>query len=98
LEKLGIPLTGEIEVWAVPGNISAHIYGGWYTAVGKVIKRPSREANGLTLGNWLMFFKAGASYPVIAFAGKEVFELQFVADVGNFIDPEESVTRAARAH
>ena len=89
LEVLGIPRTGEIEVWEVPGESQPHIYCGWYMLVGKMIARPPAEAREFPLGSWRLWFTEGASYKVDEFAGSEVCELNFQADVGNFLEPVE---------
>ena len=88
LARLGIPLAGEIEVWEVPDEQYAHLYGGWYTVVGCVVAKPPEAAREFTLDGWQMSWSSGTSYEVSQFAGHDVCELHFLCPVGDFIGPE----------
>ena len=88
LARLGVPLAGEIEVWEVPDERHAHLYGGWYMVVGRVVAKPSEAAHEFTLAGWQMRWSTGESYAVPQFAGQEVCELHFLCPVGDFIAPE----------
>jgi|HubBroStandDraft_6_1064221.scaffolds.fasta_scaffold404375_2 hypothetical protein len=92
LGELGIPIAGEIEVWEVPGEKMPHVYGGWYLIAGRLVSRPPSEYREFALGSWQLYFSTGESFKVAAFEGMEVCELNFLADVDNFIEPEESVS------
>ncbi len=89
LDDLGVPPDRETEVWEVTGVISSHIYGGWYTFVGRLVTRPPAEAAEFVAGGWKLSFSARGSYPLPAFAEREVAELHFLCDVGNSIEPAE---------
>jgi len=89
LDDLAVPSDRETEVWEVPGDTAPHIYGGWYTFFGRLIVRPPTEAAEFVAGGWKLSFSAGSSYPLPAFAQREVAELHFLCDVANFIDPAE---------
>jgi hypothetical protein len=82
LEKCGVPLNGETEVWHVPGVSKPHGYGGWYTVVGELLKAPPAD---LDLGGWTVNFTGGPSYPVEAFAGQTVFEVSFFTETETFV-------------
>lgn len=88
LARLGIPLAGEIEVWEVPDEQHGHLYGGWYTIVGRVIAKPPQQAREFNLAGWQMWWSTNKSYEVPQFAGREVCELHFLCPVGNFIAPD----------
>ena len=85
LDRLGIPVNGEIEVWEVPGDFLAHGYGGWYMLVGTVVKTPPQGNEDFTLNEWKLRFSAERSYEVPAFAGFDVCELHFFTQVAEFI-------------
>ena len=85
LDRLGIPLNGEIEVWEVPGNTLAHGYGGWYMLVGTIVKMPPPGNEDFTLNEWNLKFSSKRSYEVPAFAGLGVCELHFFTQVSDFL-------------
>ncbi len=89
LDALAIPRDRETEVWEVPGDTTPHIYGGWYTFVGRLVARPPAEAMEFVAGRWKLSFSAGSAYALPTFAGHEVVELHFLCDVANWIDAAE---------
>jgi hypothetical protein len=95
LTRLGVPLAGEIEVWEVPDEEHAHLYGGWYMVIGRLVSRPPEEAREFTMAGWRMSWSSGPSYEVSQFAGEQVCELHFLSPVGDFIAP--AVAPAERA-
>jgi hypothetical protein len=88
LSRLGVPLTGEIEVWEVTGDEQAHLYGGWYLVVGQIVSKPPDEGREFTLDAWRLSWSSGSSYEVPAFVGVDVCELHFLTEAGDFIAPE----------
>jgi hypothetical protein len=97
LARLGVPFAGEIEVWEVPDEQHAHLYGGWYMVVGRVVAKPPEAAREFTLAGWQMRLSAGESYAVPQFAGQEVCELHFLCPVGDFITPEAAPAEPSAA-
>jgi hypothetical protein len=78
LQRFGVPLNGETEVWEVPSNAHAHWYGGWYTIVGELKAMPDESTREFELDGWCLRFSPGASYAVAAFGKHPVFELHFL--------------------
>jgi hypothetical protein len=87
LEQIGVPESGEIEVWQVPGQHLKHIYGGWYMFVGTLSAIPESNTP-FIVGDWTLSFSSTASYPMTQFGNAPVCELHFVTEVGDFIPPE----------
>ena len=88
LERLGIPLAGEIEVWELPGDRAPHMYGGFYMFVGRILEGPQDWRLGPTVDGWHLYLTMGRSFPVPAFDGLTTSELGFLVDeVGDFIEP-----------
>lgn len=78
LQRFGVPLNGETEVWEVPGDRQDHWYGGWYTIVGELRVMPHESAREFDVDGWVLRFSPGASYAVAAFGDHPVFELHFL--------------------
>ncbi len=87
LAALGIPLRGEIEVWEVPGESQPHFYGGWYFFVGRIVA--GMERHEFDCGTILLSFASRGSFAVPAFEGKQVCELHFTTEVGEYLSQEE---------
>ena len=86
LDRFGIPLKGEIEVWEITKGPNSHSYGGWYFVVGRLLERPVVEQNEFAVGSWVMNWSVGESYSMPQFAGKPVIELQFfIEEVPSFL-------------
>ena len=87
LEQIGIPYSGEIEVWQVAGQHLKHLYGGWYMFVGTLSTIPEYNLT-FSIGDWNLSFSGKASYPMVQFGDARVCELHFVTEVEDFIPPE----------
>jgi hypothetical protein len=86
LQRFGLPINGETEVWEVPGDKQDHWYGGWYTIVGEIKAIPHDAAREFDLDGWRLRFSRGATYAVAAFGNHPVFELHFlVKEVPEFL-------------
>jgi hypothetical protein len=90
LTRFGVPTSGEIEVWAVPGVHEPHGYGGWYTVVGQILSSPPESARDFDLSGWRLRFSPDRSYVVPAFTEFTVFEIHFFTEIRRFLeaDPE----------
>jgi hypothetical protein len=95
LDRLGVPLNGEIEVAEVPGEQLPHLYLGWYMIRGQVEARPADPKGEFDWGGWRLWFRSGSSYKVNEFENREVFELQFYTEAGDFFP---RTTRGAYLH
>lgn len=91
LQRFGVPVKGEIEVWETPGDSPGrHLYGGWYMIVGTVENRTTGECAPLRLGPWEVEFTSGCTYPVPAFGAHPVFEMHFLTESGRLIGGDPS--------
>jgi hypothetical protein len=87
LAQLGIPRTGEIEVYHTSGIHKANFYGGWYNFVG-------RHVSGDLARTWQVggidFCVGTGNHAVVdAFAGHGVTELHFSCEVDDFLTADE---------
>ncbi len=87
LSRLGIPIDGEIEVFETPGQTQAHLYGGWYILVGKVLA--AGRGHMFKMDGFELCFESGQSYAVAEFQGQGVCELHFHAEVGEYLSEAE---------
>ncbi|MFM8559808.1 MAG: hypothetical protein ACKOC6_09460 [bacterium] len=81
LQRFGVPLNGETEVWEAPGDKKDHHwYGGWYTISGEIKVMPHESMRNFYLDGWHLSFSPGGgeSYNVAAFGNHRLFELHFL--------------------
>jgi hypothetical protein len=50
LARLGVPVAGETEVYEMQNDDGRHIYGGWYTFVGRASGRRAKRVGPLSMG------------------------------------------------
>jgi len=96
LDRLGIPLAGETEVYEMTGDDGLHIYGGWYTFAGRV-RGPEEGRDELAIEAWRLHYSDGMHYRVDEFDNGTASELSFVVyGVGDFIEPPTDEAGFAR--
>ena len=90
LTELGIPPSGEIEVFelSVVEN-GRRLYGGWYLFVGRILAAPARESwqmpDEIPLDGWRLGIPNERLYSVPAFDAFNYCVLNFLAYVPDFI-------------
>ena len=82
LARLGVPMNREREVYHNARLESGlHLYGGWYHFVGRVLFGEQECSPFLSFERFSVYFHSKPSLLPEAFAGLEVVELQFDAEV-----------------
>ena len=82
LERLGIPLDRECEVYQCAKLESGlHLYGGWYHFVGRVVKGEREGSSHVALGTFSVFFASKPDLLPRAFVGFPVVQLGFEATI-----------------